>query len=287
MKRILICGANSFVACGFKELLVRKGFEVEEFSRGCRPERDGSRIRGAYLEIADNPCLAGEYDEVINFAVLKDQSIDDNIRYIDSLLKMCAARKVKKLIHFSSIMVYNRENKVVSELTPIESSEKTIMKGYGLMKIATDEYLTKMAPAYDVEIVRVRPGFILAPGMACPFIKRLAGPFSLILGNKKSTMPIVKREEVHKALLRIIETEDNLPVYMLYPDDGMTKFAYARKTVGGILITLPKPVFEGIPRLMAGIHVMPGALYSRFEGMFTQINYRSAETEKKLKLKFS
>ena len=51
MKKILICGATSFVAKGFKELLIQQGFDVDTFGR-----KDGS-----YLEIDKNPLLADSY----------------------------------------------------------------------------------------------------------------------------------------------------------------------------------------------------------------------------------
>ena len=275
MCKILILGATSFVANGFKELLLQDGYEVDTFGRK----------NGNYLEIDKYKGLATEYDTVVNFAVLKDQSIDDNVHYLKALLKMCKERKVKKLIHFSSIMVYSRNNKEVNEQTPIESSSETIMRGYGQIKIITDEYLTSMMNAMPFEIIRVRPGFVLSPGMSCPFIKRV-GPVSIILGNKNSTMPIVRREDIHKALISIIKKETNLPVYLFLPNDSMTKYEYAKKTVGDVIITLPKWLFKGVPHLMASMHLIPWALYSRFEGMFTNISYNSEQTEKVLNIKF-
>ena len=275
MSRILILGATSFVANGFKELLLQEGYEVDTFGRK----------NGSYLEIDKNKSLAHEYDTVVNFAVLKDQSIEDNVKYLEALVRFCSTHKVKKLIHFSSIMVYSRQNKEVNEQTPIESSTETMKKGYGQIKIATDEYLTSVINEVTFEIIRVRPGFVLASGMACPFIKKV-GPVSIILGNKKSTMPIVCREDIHKALVRIIKTEKNLPIYLFYPNDGMTKYCYAKKTVGGMILTLPKWLFDGVPYLLASMHIIPWALYSRFEGMFTRIAYSSEQTEKVLKMKF-
>lgn len=276
MSKILILGATSFVANGFKELLLQEGYEVDTFGRK----------NGSYLEIDKNTSLAPEYDTIVNFAVLKDQSIEDNVKYLEALVRFCSTHNVKKLIHFSSIMVYSRKNKVVNEQTPIESSSTTMMRGYGQIKIATDEYLTSVMNDVLFEIIRVRPGFVLAQGMACPFIKKV-GPVSIILGNKKSTMPIVRREDIHKALIRIIKTEKNLPVYLFYPNDGMSKYKYAKKTVGGMIVTLPKWLFDGVPHLMASMHIIPWALYSRFEGMFTSMSYSSAQTENVLKMKFN
>lgn len=276
MAKILICGATSFVANGFKDLLLQKGYEVDTFGRK----------NGSYLKIDKNEGLKSEYDAVVNFAVLKDQSAEDNIKYAEALVKMCREHGVKKLIHFSSIMVYSHHMGVVNEQAPIESSAETTMKGYGMLKIKVDEYLMSQRDKVPFEIVMVRPGFVLAPGMASPFIKHLTGPVSVILGNRNSRMPIVRREDIHEALIRIIDIEKNLPVYLFFPNNGMTKYRYAKETVGGVILTLPKWIFNGIPSIMAKMHVIPQSLYSRFEGMYNENVFDSSETEKKLNFKF-
>lgn len=276
MKKILICGATSFVANGFKELLLSKGYEVDTYGR-----KDGN-----YLNIDKSQFLSSNYYAVVNFAVLKDQSVDENIKYLKALVKMCQEHGVKKLIHFSSIMVYNRNNKKINELTDIDSSKNTLMKGYGIIKIATDEYLNSVCNYLPFELIRVRPGFVLASNVPCPFIKHLIGPINIILGNKKSTMPVVRREDIHTALISILENEKNMPVYMFYPNDHMTKYQYAKKSVNGVILCLPKWLFKDIPYFLAKLHILPWSLYSRFEGMFTCMEYSSIETEKKLNIKF-
>jgi nucleoside-diphosphate-sugar epimerase len=286
MSKILICGATSFVANGFAELLKQKGYEAETFSRDTSMSREGSKICGKYIEIHNNMNLAQEYHTVVNFAVLKDASIEDNIMYIKSLVKMCIEHNVKKLIHFSSIMVYNRHQQYINETTPIESSEKTFMKGYGLIKIATDEYLNTVRETLPFELIQVRPGYVLADGHPCPFVKHFFGGVNVILGNKKSTMPIVHREDIHKALIRITETENNLPVYLFYPNNSMTKYRYAKETVGGLILTLPKWIFNGVPHICAKLHLIPCSIYSRFEGMYTKVAYSSEQTENMLNMKF-
>lgn len=277
MAKILICGATSFVANGFKELLLQKGYEVDTFGR-----RNGS-----YLEIDKNESLSKEYDAVVNFAVLKDQSIEDNVRYIEALIRMCKEHGVKKLIHFSSIMVYNYHLGKLNENSPIETVKDTMMEGYGKIKIAVDEYLNAVKEGLPFEVVMVRPGYVLADGRPAPFIKRLPRGISVILGNKKSKQPIVRREDIHEALVRIIETEKNLPVYHLFQNNDITKYAFAKQTVGGVILTLPKVIFERIPYLMMKMHFIKPALYSRFDGMYNYNVASSEMTEKKLNMQFN
>lgn len=275
-RKILICGATSFVAKGFKELLIQQGFDVDTFGR-----KDGS-----YLEIDKNPMLADSYEAVVNFAVLKDQNIENNVSYMKSLVEMCKQKHVKKLIHFSSIMVYSYHLGKLDENSPIDTVANTMMEGYGKIKIACDEFLNSIKQSLPFEVVMVRPGYVLADNRPAPFIKRLPCGASVILGNKKSRQPIVKREDIHLALLKIIETDKNLPVYHLFQNNDITKYNFAKQTVGGLILVLPKLIFEGLPRLMMKMGMMKKALYSRFDGMYNYNVASSTMTESKLNIKF-
>lgn len=275
-RKILICGATSFVAKGFKELLIQQGFDVDTFGR-----KDGS-----YLELDKNPMLADSYEAVVNFAVLKDQNIENNVSYMKSLVEMCRQKHVKKLIHFSSIMVYSYHLGKLDENSPIDTVANTMMEGYGKIKIACDEFLNSIKQSLPFEVVMVRPGYVLADNRPAPFIKRLPCGASVILGNKKSRQPIVKREDIHLALLKIIETDKNLPVYHLFQNNDITKYNFAKQTVGGLILVLPKFIFEGLPRLMMKMGMMKKALYSRFDGMYNYNVASSTMTESKLNIKF-
>lgn len=286
MAKILICGASSFVAYGFVQRLEANGYEVEVFSRGHHSQREGNIIRGNYLTIERNDYLSDEYYAVVNFAVLKNQSLDDNVLYMNSLLAMCKAKCVKKLIHFSSIMVYNYHLGKIDENTSIDTVANTLMEGYGKIKIAVDEYINRVVQNMPFEIVLVRPGYVLAANRQVPFIKHLFRGVNVLLGNKNSKQPIVRREDVHDALVKIIQEEKNLPVYHLFQNRDITKYQFAKETVEGTIIILPKVIFEKIPWLMMKIRLIKPALYSRFDGMYNYNVASSELTEKKLNMKF-
>lgn len=285
MNKILILGAHSFVASGLFNKLESSGYAVHDFSRGTEKKNE-NHIFGDYTNIANNRFLDSAYDIVINFAVLKNKSVTDNVNYIKSLVRFCKTHKVKRLIHFSSIMAYSYQLEEVNENSPIESLAETYKKGYGELKIATDQYLLGIKDTLPFETVLVRPGYVLADNRPCPFIKKLPLGFYIIKGNKKSRQPIVKREDIHQALIKIIDQEQNLPVYHFFPNDGMTKYKYARQTVKGRILILPKSVFKGIPFIMMNLGIIPKSLYSRFEGMYLESNFSSRITEKKLNVKF-
>lgn len=286
MCKILICGGNSFVAKGLYDSLKSNNYIVDTFSRGINESRINNKITGNYINISNNSNLEDYYDIIINFSILKDDTLDNNITYIKSLLETCKRKKIKKLIHFSSIMVYNYSLNNVNETTSIETLDNTLKRGYGEIKIGVDQFLLSQKNDLPFEVVLVRPGYVLADDRPCPFIKKLPLGLSIIKGNKKSKQPIVKREDIHKALIRIIETENNLSVYHFFPNDGMTKYKYAKNTVGGIILTMPKCIFKYIPFLFSKIGLISKSLYSRFEGMYIESNFSSKLTEEKLNIKF-
>lgn len=286
MSKILICGATSFVAKGLAELLRSKGHVIECFSRG-KISKNGNVITGNYLTIENNENLPLSYDIVINYAVIKDGTVASNIQYIKSLVKMCQDKGVKKLIHFSSVMTYGYHVGMINENTPIETLEETWKKGYGEFKIAVDQYLMSIRESLPFEVVFVRPGYVLADNRPCPFIRPLPLGFTLIKGDNKSKQPIVKREEIHEAILKIIETDDNIPVYHFFPNDGMTKYRFAMQMGYKHLIPMPRLIFKYLPWLMMKMGIMPKAMYSRFDGMYNECEFSSELTEKKLEIKFS
>ena len=141
MKKILICGYNSYAAKDLSEILLNYGFEVDCFSRG-EEARIGNKITGNVFNILDNKYLDERYDIVINFIIIKDSNIDENIKYIKSLDRFCAERGINRLLQISSISVYSNDLKYVNEESEIEYDPIT-KGGYASIKIAVDQFLLK------------------------------------------------------------------------------------------------------------------------------------------------
>lgn len=285
MSNILLCGARSFVGSGLADLLGINSYNVDCFSRGTEL-RKGNIVFGDYLKIHQNKELAKSYDVVINLAVIKDGTRESNIEFIEKLVVLCEEKKVKKLIHFSTIMNYAYSQPIVTEDTPIETLKETIKRGYAEYKIAVDQYLLTVKDSLPFEVIFVRPGYVLAEGIACPFMKRLPFGVTVIKGNKSSRQPVVRREDIHKAILEIIRIEKNNSVYHFFPNNGMTKYRHAKETARGIVICMPKWLFRGVPLLLCKLHVISPGLFSRFDGMYIESDFSSAVTELKLNMKF-
>lgn len=281
-KNILICGNRSFVATDLIETLTNEGFLVDGFSRG-KEERNLNEVSGDVFTIDENPFLSNEYDIVINFIVIKDKGIEENISYIESLVELCKLKKVKRLIHFSSIMVYDNNEPYIDETTEIEKN--TNKAGYGEVKIAIDKYLMALTNL-SFSISFVRPGYVLANDRPCPFVKSLPLGITIIKGDKNSKQPIIKREDIHKGLVNMIQLNLNERVYLFVPSHKMTKYIYAKEHIGGLVLTLPKWFILGFSKIFLRLKIIKKSLYVRVEGMYIESNYNSCQTEKVLNIKF-
>ena len=205
--RILLCGDRSFAARGLADVLRGDGHTVVGFSRG--PVRaDGDRVTGPVDQLHDNPHLAGEtFDTVVNYILLKDEKIEPNDRYLESLLKFCTSHGVRHLVHISSVSVYSGDLTDVHEDALVETVPER--KGsYGSLKVAQDLYLNQHAPA-DLRISFVRPGFILGPGLMDPMIGmgfRVGHNNVLLIGDDGNQLPVVTREQVHEAVAAVVRS---------------------------------------------------------------------------------
>lgn len=280
--KILLSGNLSFVATGLYKKLIKSGFHVDCFTRG-KEERNGNQVSGDVFKISKNSFFLDEYDVVINFIVIKDKGIDENISYIKSLIELCKIKKVKRLIHFSSIMVYDNNEPYIDETTEIERN--TNKAGYGEVKIAVDNYLMSLTNL-PFSISLVRPGYVLDDNRPCPFVKTFSFGITIIKGDKKSKQPIVKREDLHQALVNMIQLYSNEKVYLFVPNKEMTKYIYAKGHIGGLVITLPKWLVLGISKFFLRLKLIKKSLYVRVEGMYIESNYNSCQTEEVLNIKF-
>lgn len=228
--RVLICGYRAFACEGLPGLLSAEGCKVDGYAR-----RSGQPIYGLRNQISGDASqidlLDGfdeEYDIVVNFLLLKDEDIERNKNYLDSLIRLCIAKRVKHLIHISSVSVYPGKTSKIDESTPMETNPDT--KGrYGALKVASDRHLLKNLPSH-VHLSLVRPGFILGKGLVDPIVgMAFRTPFNrlLVLGDRKNVVPITTKELVHQAICKLAlakpapETASN--AYLLVSPDSPTR----------------------------------------------------------------
>lgn len=280
--KILLCGNRSFVSTGLYEKLNKSSVQVDCFSRG-KDERKENQVTGDVFAISRNKLLKPSYDVVINFIVIKDKSVNENIEYIKNLVNFCKSRGVKNLIQVSSIMVYDNNEKTIDESTPIEKN--SCKKGYGKIKIEVDKYLESLTNL-PFSITYIRLGYVLAEDRPIPFLKLLPWGFAIVKGDAKSIMPIVKRESVHEAIAHILKLDQLSKVYLFVPSANKTKQEYAKLHHNLKYIFLNKSLVLGISGLFVKLSLLSKSFYLRVEGMYIESKYNSSQTEKELNIKF-
>lgn len=281
-KKILLCGNRSFVAKGLYEQLVNADIKVDCFSRGSEV-RNGDMVTGNVFDMTGNQCLDNTYDTVINFIMIKDGTVDENVKYINELVQFCKNRTVKRLIHISSIIAYSNKESYVNEETSIE--EKTDKTGYGIIKIETDKYLQSLKQL-PFTISFIRPGYVVAADTENPFMKVLPLGFALIKGNKKSILPIVRREDMHIAIVNMVKKETIEKVYLFMPSNNKTKYEYLKEKYKYHFIFLPKQLILGVGKFFISAGILPKSFFVRLESMFNETRYDSTKTERLLDIKF-
>lgn len=284
MKKVLICGHRSFVASGIEAKLQANGIDYDVFSRG-KEKRDGNVVTGDVMKMSENNCL-DTYDTVVNFIIIKDRSVEDNIRYIESLTDFCIKIGVKNLIQISSISVYPSETGYVDEQSPIETHPER--KGlYGSVKVAVDQYL--LSKEWPFNVTFVRPGFIVSDekehSMA-GIVLQLPVIGGVLLGNAHTSLPLIEKKKIHEAIVKIIIAEEKHSVYLLLENMNGTKLQFVKRYYKRHVFILPKRLTLMMSKLMKAIGVFKSRHLEQVKGLFKNTYYDSSETEYRLQMSF-
>jgi len=283
---VLICGERSFVAKGLVEKLIGNGFSVDAFSRG--PEaRNGNSVTGDVFAIDENPHLADSYDVVVNFILIKNGDMDENLRYAQALHRFCDSRHVGRLVQISSISVYPNGAPYVDEASAIEND--TTRKGsYAAIKIAVDRYLSDASKSYGITFVR--PGFIVDDGIIpsmVGIVRSILPGMGILMGNRRTSLPLVRRSCVHEALLRMLKDGKWRDVYLLLENRGGTKWDFAKSYFRGIILPLPRGGVLLAAQFLRVIGVFRKRHLEMLKGLFKTTYFDSSETEYALQMSFS
>lgn len=283
MATILICGHRSYAARGLKESLEKKGHHVLCFSRG-EEKREGDIITGLVVNIVQNKHFTEPIDVVINFILIQNGDAKVNEEYMSALLLFCEKQRVKRLIQISSISSYPNDAELIEE----SSSTETRMdrKGhYGLIKSAADGALERAIGHTDVEIVLARPGYIVAEDNPHPFkgvAKFMGSKFAILIGNKKSTLPCIRRTTLHECLEEIATQINPLSVYLLIEGENTTKYSYFKSQSKALVLPLPKWLFFLAANIARTLHLIGDKTSSGVKGVFKVQKFNNTITKNKL-----
>lgn len=283
MATILICGHRAYAARGLKTELEAVGHNVLEYSRGEVARKD-STITGPVLNIDDNPLFTERIEVVINFIILQQKSLEENIAYIDALLRFCKSKGVRRLIQISSISSYPNEALFINENT-LEETDLSKKGGYGMIKSAVDIRLKRARREVDFDIVFVRPGYIFAGDNPQPFkgVAKLFGEkIAILLGDRKSTLPCISRNAFHRCLSEIVTQNKPLPVYLLIEGKDTTKLSYFKSLSNAFIIPLPKWFFVLAANVAKKLNLISEEMASGIKGVFKVQMFDNSITKNKL-----
>ena len=290
--KVLVFGSSSFAGKCLEARLAGAGHEVYHFNRG-PVASDGRRITGGLEGLEDNPHWPKQIDAIINYTLLKDQTVEENIEFCARLLALARRVGCGRLIHISSVSAYKFSSRVIDENAEVESDPAN--KGaYAALKVATENYLRKHAG--DVPLVFVRPGFILGEGLVSATVGtavKIPGGKLMILGNAQDTMPLTTRAILDDSLLALVEREQVQPGenFLVVDSHSPSKREYVEYCAHRLgqakeVWTLPAALWLGIAAVAQGLLNLVGKgetkVWQKFYSVSKVYRYDSARTAARL-----
>lgn len=283
--RVLICGHRAPSAQGLGNLLQNQGWEVEYFSRGT-PRKEGNLVEGQALALESNQDLHAAYDAVVNFIVLKGESVESNVAYAEQLVRFCNQRAVKLLIHISSVSVYPPDPDRIDESTAIAA--RGLVRGeYSTLKSEVDHALLDAKKHFSMALVR--PGLILDPSVEPPragIVRHVLGRVDVLLGDHRATLPLVQRSDLHLAITRILGDMSLAGVFLAVSPEVVTKSSYAKSVLGVHPWGLPRGPSLFAAKILRWSGVFSDAQLRQVQGLFRRSKFDPTVTQRRLGMEF-
>ena len=285
--KVLILGCYSFACKGLEVFLQEDNHDIQFFTRG-EEGRSKDLITGDVFSLNKNKYFDDDYDVIINFIIIKNDTVEKNLKYIGEVLRFCQSKKIKNLIQISSVNVYSNDLVNVDEKTGIDNDYKR--KGnYASIKFEVDKFLENEKSNLNFKISFVRPDFILEDGTkpsVAGILMLLFLNYGLLMGDKNSTLPTIEKQLLNKAIVKICNTNLEDEVFLITSNKVNTKYAFIRTYYNYKIIPLPKHITILIAKSLVILRIFNDAKFNQVLGLFKTINYNSTSTQEKLNLNF-
>jgi nucleoside-diphosphate-sugar epimerase len=306
--KVLVSGANGFLGQRVVELLLKRGHSVRALIRPTSTEphewEDKVETFRADLRVHDSLVSAfASVDAVIHAAAAtsgnEDIQFASTVVATERFLEAMARSSVKRLIHVSSLVVYDwgRAAGTMDEDTPL-NKDIYGMGAYTIAKVWQERVVTRYAAAHGWQLTIMRPGFIWGPQHAAiAGMGRHVGRVYLLFGPL-TRLPLSHVVNCADCLVTAIEQPlavgENSNVI---DGDGIRVWRYAREYAArtqqpGLLVPIPYRVGMGIAKLASLVSrilfgkkgKLPSLLVPRkFESQFKPLRFSSQKVRELLK----
>ncbi len=251
--KVLVSGAGGFLGRATVNSLLKRGHTVRAIVRPSSlvpawPE--GVEIFRADLRVEKDfaPAFEG-VDAVLHLAAAVTGTEDT--QFASRFLGAMAKSAVKRLVHVSSLVVYNwsKAGPCLDEKTPLETTPYA-MGGYTIAKIWQERVVSRLAAENSWNLTIVRPGFIWGVDHAeIAGMGRKFGKFYLMFGPF-TRLPLSHVENCADCLAAAVESPAaSGEIFNVVDSDDVRVWQYAREYArrsGQPGILLPLPYFAGL-----------------------------------------
>lgn len=304
--KVLVSGAGGFLGQAVVDCLLERGHKVRAIIRPSSPRPhwpDTVEVFRADLRIGNNQVSVFDgIDAVLHLAAAtsgnEDAQFTSTVIGTERFLEAMANSSVKRLIHVSSLVVYDW-SKVKSCMDEDSSLENApyAMGGYTIAKIWQERVVVRFAKKHSWNVTIVRPGFIWGAGHAqIAGMGRQFGRLYLLFGPF-TRLPLSHVINCADCLVTAVENPAaSGEIFNVVDGDDIRVWRYAREYARrtgkpGLLIPVPYRLGLGIAQLAAltswTLFGSKGKLPSlltprRFEAQFKPIRFGNRKVKSKL-----
>jgi nucleoside-diphosphate-sugar epimerase len=264
--KVLVTGGGGFLGRSVVDRLVERGHAVRAIVRPVSQTPawpDEVEVFRADLRVANDLAPAFEgVDAVLHLAAAvtgnEDTQFASTVVATERFLEAMAKSAVKRLIHVSSLVVYNwsKARSCMDEETPLEDNPYP-MGGYTIAKIWQERVVSRFAEKCSWDLTIVRPGFIWGPGHAeIAGMGRKFGPLYLLFGPF-TRLPLSYVDNCADCLVAAVENPAaSGEIFNIIDGDDVRVWQYAsqyahRSGQRGLLVPIPYRVGLGLAQLAA------------------------------------
>jgi nucleoside-diphosphate-sugar epimerase len=304
--RVLVSGAGGFLGRYVVARLLASGHTVRATVRnglgapGWLGEvdivssdlRTGQKLDAMFIEI----------DAVVHLAAAtsggEDQQFASTVVGTENFLRAMAKSQVRRLIHISSLVVYDWSKAVdlLDEQTPLRTNFYD-MGGYTIAKIWQERLATRVAQESEWQLTILRPGFIWGPGHSeIAGMGRHVGRAYLMFGPF-TRLPLCHVANCADAVVTALENSASIDqTFNLIDEDSVRVWRYVKEYAKGthqrgIFVPLPYSLGMGMARAASFVSRRlfgkKGRLPSlfvppRFEAQFKPVRFSNSKLRNKL-----